>query len=90
MLKLGGFDYVEERDAPTSVGSTTRSVVESGLKFFGFDQVVFASDAPFDPEGGSMYIRETIKILDTLEIDDRDRRKLYQDNAERLFNRRFT
>ena len=34
-----------------------------GLKFFGVDRTLFASDAPFDPEGGSMYIRETIAIV---------------------------
>ena len=32
------------------------------------DQVVFASDAPFDPEGGPLYIRETIRVIDSLEI----------------------
>ena len=82
------FDYFKMFWADTAVFGS-RAATECGLKFFGFDQVVFASDAPFDPEGGSMYIRETIKILDTLEIDDGDRRKLYQENAERLFNRRF-
>jgi aminocarboxymuconate-semialdehyde decarboxylase len=50
---------------------------------------MFASDAPFDPEGGSLYIRETLRIIDTLEIPDADRRKIYQGNAERLFNRGF-
>ncbi len=60
-----------------------------GLSFFGPDQVVFASDAPFDPEGGPLYIRETIKVIDGLDISDADRRKIYQGNAERLFNRRF-
>jgi hypothetical protein len=29
-----------------------------GLAFFGADRVVFASDCPFDPEGGPMFIRE--------------------------------
>jgi uncharacterized protein len=50
---------------------------------------VFASDAPFDPEGGPMYIRETIKVIDELEITDVERRKIYQRNAEELFNRSF-
>jgi predicted TIM-barrel fold metal-dependent hydrolase len=83
------FDYFKMFWADTAVFGS-RAATECGLKFFGFDQVVFASDAPFDPEGGSMYIRETIKILDTLEISDTNRRKLYQENAERLFNRRFS
>ena len=31
-----------------------------------------------------MYIRETLKILDSLDVTDELRRKLYQDNAIRL------
>jgi len=56
---------------------------------FGTDQVVFASDAPFDPEGGPMYIRETLKVIDGLDISTLEREKIYQRNAERLFGRSF-
>ena len=52
-----------------------------GLQFFGPDHVVFASDAPFDPEGGPMYIRETIAIVDRLPISDEDRQRIYWRNA---------
>jgi predicted TIM-barrel fold metal-dependent hydrolase len=82
------YDYFKMFWADTAVFGS-RAATECGLKFFGTDQVVFASDAPFDPEGGSMYIRETIKVLDSLDIPDAERRKLYQGNAERLFNRQF-
>jgi aminocarboxymuconate-semialdehyde decarboxylase len=43
--------------------------------------VLFASDAPFDPERGPMYIRETIAILDRLPIPDADRERIYWQNA---------
>ena len=56
----------------------------SAIDFFGVEQVLFASDAPFDPEGGPMYIRETIDIIDKLEISESDRRAIYQDNAVNL------
>jgi len=82
------YDYFKMFWADTAVFGS-RAATECGLKFFGAGQVMFASDAPFDPEGGSMYIRETIRILDTLDIPDADRRKIYQGNAERLFNRNF-
>ena len=36
-----------------------------------------------------MYIRETMGAIDSLEIADADRQKIYQGNAERLFNRTF-
>jgi aminocarboxymuconate-semialdehyde decarboxylase len=36
-----------------------------------------------------MYIRETIRVIDSLDISAEARRKIYQGNAERLFNRTF-
>ena len=47
------------------------------IEFFARIAVMFASHAPFDPEGGPMYIRETLKILDSLDVTDELRRKLY-------------
>ena len=82
------YDYFKMFWADTAVFGS-RNATECGLRFFGPERVVFASDAPFDPEGGSMYIRETMKVIDGLDITDADRRRIYQGNAERLFNRRF-
>ncbi|MBA3298006.1 MAG: amidohydrolase [Acidobacteria bacterium] len=82
------YDYFKMFWADTAVFGS-RAATECGLSFFGVDQVLFASDAPFDPEGGSMYIRETLKVIDSLEISTADRHKIYQGNAERLFNRAF-
>ncbi|HVL69688.1 MAG TPA: amidohydrolase family protein [Vicinamibacterales bacterium] len=82
------YDYFKMFWADTAVFGS-RAATECGLQFFGTDQVVFASDAPFDPEGGSMYIRETLKVIDGLPITDAERENIYQRNAERLFNRTF-
>jgi predicted TIM-barrel fold metal-dependent hydrolase len=48
------------------------------------DQVLFASDCPFDPEKGPGYIRETIRIIEELPISDEDRKKIFEGNARRL------
>jgi aminocarboxymuconate-semialdehyde decarboxylase len=82
------YDYFKMFWADTAVFGS-RPATECGLKFFAPDQVVFASDAPFDPEGGALYIRETLKVIDSLEIPEAERQKIYQGNAERLFDRRF-
>jgi aminocarboxymuconate-semialdehyde decarboxylase len=82
------YDYFKMFWADSAVFGS-RAATVCGLNFFGTDQVVFASDAPFDPEGGSMYIRETLKVIDSLEISDAERHKIYQGNAERLFDRKF-
>jgi aminocarboxymuconate-semialdehyde decarboxylase len=81
-------DYFKLYWADTAVFGS-RAATVCGLNFFGVHQVCFASDAPFDPEGGSLYIRETIRVIDSLEISETDRAKIYQVNAERLFGRTF-
>ena len=60
------------------------SGTKCGLDFFGVDNLLFASDSPFDPEKGPGYIRETIKIIDDLDISEEDRHKIYEGNARRL------
>ena len=55
-----------------------------GIAFFGVDKVVFASDCPFDPEGGPMFIREGIRSIESLNLPEGDKRKIYFGNAQRL------
>jgi predicted TIM-barrel fold metal-dependent hydrolase len=82
-LKRPHLAYFKDFYADTATFGSRRAI-EHAIEFFGEDRVLFASDAPFDPEGGPMYIRETIKILDTLDVSEDVRRKLYQDNAVKL------
>jgi aminocarboxymuconate-semialdehyde decarboxylase len=82
-LKKRPFDYFKMFVADTALFGA-RDAMECGLAFFGADQVVFASDFPFDPEKGTFNIRETIKDIDGLDISDADRRKIYEGNARRL------
>ena len=62
----------------------SRAATVCGLEFFGVDKTVFASDAPFDPEKGPMYIRETIAVIDRLPVSNDDRERIYWRNAVRL------
>ena len=82
-LKKRPLDYFKMFYADTAVFGSV-SATRCGLDFFGADHVLFASDAPFDPEKGPMYIRETIKILDNLDISAEARAKIYEGNARRL------
>jgi predicted TIM-barrel fold metal-dependent hydrolase len=56
-----------------------------GLEFYGADHVLFASDAPFGAEGGASYIRETMKVIASLDIPDADKEKICYRNAVALF-----
>ena len=60
------------------------AALRCGLDFFGAEHVVFASDCPFDPEGGPMFIREGIHSIDALDLSESDREKIYLGNALRL------
>jgi predicted TIM-barrel fold metal-dependent hydrolase len=79
------YDYFKMFYADTALFGA-RHAVECGLKFFGVNQVVFASDFPFDPEKGTYNIRETIKDIDGLEISEADRKTIYEGNARRLLH----
>jgi uncharacterized protein len=82
-LKKRPLDYFKMFYGDTALfGAYDATVL--GLKFFGVDRVLFASDAPFDPEKGSMYIRETIGIVDRLPITDDERERIYWRNAVKL------
>jgi uncharacterized protein len=82
-LKRPHLDYFKGFYADTaSFGS--RRAIEHAIEFFGEDHVLFASDAPFDPEGGPMYIRETIRVIEEIDMAPETRAKIFHGNAERL------
>jgi aminocarboxymuconate-semialdehyde decarboxylase len=58
---------------------------QCGMAFFGADHVLFASDVPFEPSPG-LYIRETIRVLESIDLTPAQKHQIYQGNAERLLN----
>lgn len=76
-------DYFKMFYGDTVLGGSS-SALRCGLDFFGIDHVVFASDCPFDPENGPMFIREGIRSIDDLDLSEEDQEKLYLGNALRL------
>src|SRR5262245_55998039 len=59
-----------------------------GLDFFGADRMMFASDMPFDPEGGPGYIRDTIAAIAALDLPPAVQQQIYEGNARRLLKLR--
>ncbi len=55
-----------------------------GYAFCGADQMVFGTDMPFDSEGGDRYTRQTIQAIEQMPISDKDKKKIFEDNALRL------
>lgn len=58
---------------------------QCGLEFYGTDHVLFATDAPFGPEGGATFIRSTIKVIESLDIPQSDKEKIFHGNAKTFF-----
>jgi aminocarboxymuconate-semialdehyde decarboxylase len=48
-----------------------------------------ASDCPFDPEKGTMYTRETLRIIEGIDMPAADREKIWHGNLERITGVKF-
>jgi aminocarboxymuconate-semialdehyde decarboxylase len=88
-LKKRPIDYFREDFHADSAAFGSRAATLCGLAFYGTERIVFASDCPFDPEGGYGYIRDTIRIIDELDISAAARGAIYCGNLERLTGRSF-
>jgi len=62
--------------------------IRCGLEYFPIEQVLFGSDTPFDAEGGTRYIRQTIADLDAAGLSADRRRLVDEGNVHRLMVRR--
>ena len=79
-LQKAPIEYFKMFYGDTVLGGSS-SALRCGLDFFGADKVVFASDCPFDPEEGPMFIREGIRSIEALQLPEGDKRKIYFGNA---------
>jgi aminocarboxymuconate-semialdehyde decarboxylase len=79
-------EYFKLFYADTVLGGSD-AALRCGLDFFGADKVVFASDCPFDPEGGPMFIREGIRSIEAQGLSEEDLRKVFLLNALKLLGR---
>ena len=61
----------------------------AGLAFYDLDKIVFASDCPFDPERGTMYTRETLRILEGIDMPKADKEKIWHGNLEAITGVKF-
>jgi len=60
-----------------------------GLAFYDPDKIVFASDCPFDPEKGTMYARETLRILEGIDMPKAQKEKIWHGNLEAITGAKF-
>lgn len=63
----------------------SQEAIECGLKFFGLDRLLFATDMPFDPGGGPDYIHSTLSAVRNMDLTDDERQQILSGNARRVF-----
>ena len=86
-MKKRPVDFFKMFYGDTSVNGSP-SAIRCGIDFYGTSHVLFSTDCPFDPEGGPLFIRETIKALDGMKLKPGDRRRIYFGNAMRMLKLR--
>jgi predicted TIM-barrel fold metal-dependent hydrolase len=86
-MKKRPLDYFKMFYGDTSVNGS-KAAIRCGIDFYGTKRVLFGTDCPFDPEGGPLFIRETIKALDGMKLKKDDLRRIYFGNALQLLRLR--
>jgi predicted TIM-barrel fold metal-dependent hydrolase len=81
-LKKRPLDYFKQDFYADTAVFGGAPATQCGMEFFPIDKIVFASDCPFDPEGGTMYPRVTLEILDNMEMTPEVREKIMYKNLE--------
>jgi len=83
-LKKRPLDYFKQDFfADTAVFGGEGATI-AGKMFYPLEKIVFASDCPFDPEKGPMYIRETLKLIEKMDWTKDEREQVYYKNLERI------
>ena len=84
-LSTQPIEYYRRFYADTALYGSTPSLM-CGYAFFGAEHVLFATDMPYDSEGGDRYIRQTIDAIEAMKIPKADKRKIFETNARRLLH----
>ncbi|MGC1446863.1 MAG: amidohydrolase family protein, partial [Xanthobacteraceae bacterium] len=82
-------DYFKQDFWADTAAFTAVPATKAGMEFFPIDKIVFASDCPFDPEGGTLFPRVTLEILDSLKMDKTTHDKVFYKNLEAVTGKKL-
>lgn len=82
-LKRPAMEYFKSFYADTAMFGA-RAASQAGLEFFGAGHSLFATDCPYDREGGRIFIRDTIKVIEELRCTAAEREQIYSGNYRTL------
>jgi predicted TIM-barrel fold metal-dependent hydrolase len=89
VLKKRPLDYFKHSFYTDTAAFGGEPASRAGLAFYDPDKILFASDCPFDPEKGTMYIRETLRIIETIDMPKAVRENIWHGNLEAICGVKF-
>jgi predicted TIM-barrel fold metal-dependent hydrolase len=69
----------------TAINGNTAALM-CAYRFCGVNHMLFASDMPYDNEFGARSIRQTINAIQEMDVEDREKTKIFGDNIRRLID----
>ena len=81
-LKMKPSDYFKQNIWVTTSGMQWAPAIQFCISVLGIERVMYAMDYPYQ------FVPDEVKVTDDLPMSDADRKKLYQDNVERVFKLR--
>lgn len=82
-LKKPMVDYFKDFYGDTAMFGA-QAASQCGLDFFGADHSFFATDCPYDEEGGARLIRSTIDVIANLQCSEEDRIMMFESNTKKM------
>jgi aminocarboxymuconate-semialdehyde decarboxylase len=83
-LKKRPLDYFKHSFYADTATFSAKAALDAGFAFFDLDKIVFASDCPFDPEKGTMYTRDGLRMIEQLDMPQADKDKVWHGNLEAM------
>ena len=68
----------------TAASGFAPKALELAVEFFGPERVLFGTDAPFDVEDGQIFISETLRSIDAMNVQPDVRTAMLTKNATRI------
>lgn len=78
-------DYFRMFYVDTAIGGNA-DALGMAFRFYGADHVLFGTDMPYDDKNGYRATRGAIDAINSMDISEADKQKIFEGNARRLLN----
>jgi aminocarboxymuconate-semialdehyde decarboxylase len=83
-LKKRPLDYFKHTFYADTATFSAKPALDAGFAFYDLDKIVFASDCPFDPEKGTMYTRDALRMIEERDMPKVEKDMIWHGNLERI------